>query len=103
VRLLATARRSVIARKPQWWRRELDRLDELRNMLRTAPDAMPTIETNTRKVVARLRAEGWVYVVGGKHDKFEHAEQPDVLIIVPRHKQLSPGVARSIARLAGWI
>jgi predicted RNA binding protein YcfA (HicA-like mRNA interferase family) len=62
-----------------------------------------TIETNTRKIVARLKVEGWVAIGGSKHDKFEHANRPDVLIIVPRHKQLSPGVARSIARLAGWI
>ena len=63
---------------------------------------MATVETNTRKIVARLQAEGWVDVGGSKHDKFEHANQPDVLIIVRRHKQLSPGVARSIAELAGW-
>ena len=64
---------------------------------------MPTIETNTRKIVARLRAEGRVDVGDSKHDKFEHADRPDVLIIVPRHKKQSPGVARSIAKLAGWI
>jgi hypothetical protein len=64
---------------------------------------MPTFELETRKILARLRKDGWIEVGGGKHDKFEHAERPDVLIIVPRHKQQSPGVARSIARLAGWI
>jgi hypothetical protein len=64
---------------------------------------MPTLETSTRKIVARLRAEGRIEVGGSKHDKFEHADRPDVLIIVPRHTQQSPGVARSIARLAGWI
>jgi hypothetical protein len=31
------------------------------------------------------------------------ASRPDVLIIVPRHKQLSSGAARSIAKLADWI
>jgi hypothetical protein len=69
---------------------------------------MAMVETNTRKIVARLKVEGWIDVGGSKHDKFEHANRPGVLIpgvliIVPRHKQLSPGVARSIARLAGWI
>jgi predicted RNA binding protein YcfA (HicA-like mRNA interferase family) len=64
---------------------------------------MPTFERETRKILARLRKDGWIEVGGSKHDKFEHAERPDVLIIVPRHKQQSPGVARSIARLAGWI
>jgi len=75
----------------------------MRNMLRILVAAMPGIETNTRKVNTRLKAEGWVAVGGGKHDKFEHPAHPDVLIVVPRHKTLSLGVARSIARLAGWI
>jgi hypothetical protein len=47
--------------------------------------------------------QGWVDAGGSKHDKFEHADRPDVLIIIPRHKQQSPGVARSIARVAGWM
>jgi len=47
--------------------------------------------------------EGWVNVGGGKHDEFEHASKPDVLIIVPHHKSPSPGVARSIAKRAGWV
>lgn len=64
---------------------------------------MPPIETETRKIVARLRKDGWVDVGGTKHDKFEHADRPGVLMVVPRHKQQSPGVGRSIAKLAGWI
>ncbi len=59
-------------------------------------------ETNTRKVTDRLKAEGWVNIGGGKHDKYEHPDRPETLI-VPRHKELSPGVARSIAKQAGWI
>jgi predicted RNA binding protein YcfA (HicA-like mRNA interferase family) len=59
------------------------------------------IETNTRKIVARLKREGWQSSGGGKHEKFEHPDHP-YPIIVPRHKELSPGVARSIARQAGW-
>jgi predicted RNA binding protein YcfA (HicA-like mRNA interferase family) len=81
----------------------LDNRGYLRNIVRIAGADVATIETTTRKVVARLKAEGWVDAGGGKHDKFEHADWPDVLIIVPRHKVLSPGVARSIAKLAGWI
>ncbi|WP_322416910.1 type II toxin-antitoxin system HicA family toxin [Mesorhizobium huakuii] len=64
---------------------------------------MPLIETNTRKIVTRLLREGWLSVGGGKHDKYEHSDRPEVIIIVPRHREQSPGVARSIARLAGWI
>ncbi|QND57249.1 MULTISPECIES: type II toxin-antitoxin system HicA family toxin [Mesorhizobium] len=64
---------------------------------------MPLIETNTRKIVTRLLRDGWLSVGGGKHDKYEHSDRPEVIIIVPRHREQSPGVARSIARLAGWI
>ena len=59
-------------------------------------------ETNRRKVVARLVREGWSLVHGGEHDKFTHADHPGVMIVVPRHKELSKGVARSIERLANW-
>ncbi|MER8418479.1 type II toxin-antitoxin system HicA family toxin [Mesorhizobium sp. M1329] len=64
---------------------------------------MPLIETNTRKIVTTLLRDGWVNVGGGKHEKYEHPERPETMIIVPRHREQSLGVARSIARLAGWI
>ena len=64
---------------------------------------MPLIETNTRKIVTRLLRYGWLSIGGGKHDKYEHPDRPEVIIIVPRHREQSLGVARSIARLAGWI
>lgn len=54
---------------------------------------MAKIETNTRKIVARLQSEGWVNVGGGSHDRF----------VVPRHRELTPGTAHSIAKAAGWI
>ena len=70
-----------------------------------APEAGATtaLETNTRKIVARLEREGWVKDTGGKHDKFTHSAKPGVLIVVPRHKEQSSGVARSIAKSAGWV
>lgn len=64
---------------------------------------MPGVETNTRRIVARLLRDGWVNVGGGKHDRFVHPDHPETQIVVPRHREQSPGVARSIARLAGWI
>lgn len=64
---------------------------------------MPPIEVDTRKIIARLRREGWVDVGGTKHDIFENEKFPDRTLIVPRHKQQSPGVARSIAKSADWI
>lgn len=60
------------------------------------------IETNTRKIVARLVREGWTSAGGGKHDIFKHPTTPG-RIVVPRHREQSPGVAREIARIAGWI
>jgi mRNA interferase HicA len=57
--------------------------------------------TIRREIVARLEREGWVCTHGGEHDKFKHPDKPG-RIIVPRHKSLSLGVARQIAKIAGW-
>ncbi|WP_158922650.1 type II toxin-antitoxin system HicA family toxin [Acidisphaera sp. S103] len=59
-------------------------------------------ETSRNKVVARLESEGWKNEGGGADDKFTKpgAAYP---VLVPRHRTLSPGVARSIAKAAGWI
>jgi predicted RNA binding protein YcfA (HicA-like mRNA interferase family) len=59
-------------------------------------------ETNRAAVVRRLGREGWVCEHGGRHDKFTHPDHPAVIIIVPRHRTLSSGVARAMARQAGW-
>lgn len=63
---------------------------------------MPQVETHTRKIVARLKQEGWQNQGGGNHDVYRHPTKPG-MIVVPRHRELSPGVARSIAKAAGWI
>ena len=63
---------------------------------------MPTVETNPKKIAARLEREGWVNSGGGGHDIYRHPVKSG-RIVVPRHRELSPGVARSIAKLAGWI
>jgi predicted RNA binding protein YcfA (HicA-like mRNA interferase family) len=59
------------------------------------------LEVNRARIVRRLLKEGWTNEGGRKHDVYSH---PDVEFpaIVPRHRLLSPGVARAIARLAGW-
>lgn len=62
----------------------------------------PVIETNRTKIVRRLEREGWVLRHGGEHDVYQHAGKPDP-IVVPRHRDISIGVARNIARRAGWI
>jgi predicted RNA binding protein YcfA (HicA-like mRNA interferase family) len=63
---------------------------------------MPQVETNTRKIVSRLNQDGWQFIGGGSHDIYKHPTRAG-RIVVPRHKQQSPGVARSIAKIAGWI
>ena len=58
-------------------------------------------ETSRSRVVARLEREGWQNEGGGSHDKYTKAGAA-YPIIVPRHRTLSLGVARSIAKAAGW-
>jgi predicted RNA binding protein YcfA (HicA-like mRNA interferase family) len=60
-----------------------------------------TPETNRSRIVARLERDGWQGRAGGKHDVFKHPARPG-RIVVPRHRVLSPGVAREIAKVAGW-
>jgi predicted RNA binding protein YcfA (HicA-like mRNA interferase family) len=60
-------------------------------------------ETNTSKIRRRLSREGWELARhGGNHDIFAHPDRPGVLIPVPHHRSVSPLVARSIAKAAGW-
>ena len=64
---------------------------------------MAKAETDRRKVVKRLEREGWTPVHGGAHDLYTNKARPGSRIVVPRHRTLSPGVARAIAKAAGWI
>jgi predicted RNA binding protein YcfA (HicA-like mRNA interferase family) len=61
------------------------------------------IETDTRKIVKRLESEGWRNLGGGSHDRYVRDDRPGDMIAVPRHREVSPGVARSIAKAAGWV
>ena len=64
---------------------------------------MPVIETDRSKIVRRLEREGWEQVRhGAEHDVYKHVAKPGV-VSVPRHRTLSTGVARQIAKTAGWI
>lgn len=71
-------------------------------IMRIAGSAMTQPETNTRKIIARLKAEGWMMRDGGRHSLFTHPDHPQTLIPVPRHRELTPMTARSIAKAAGW-
>lgn len=63
----------------------------------------PVLELNRGKVAARLVREGWTVRHGHAHDVFTHPSRPGRIITLPRHRTLSPGVARNTARTAGWI
>jgi len=63
---------------------------------------MPKIETNRRRIVQRLESEGWVSRGGARHEIFENAKTKAHLA-APRHRELTSGVARDVARAAGWI
>jgi predicted RNA binding protein YcfA (HicA-like mRNA interferase family) len=58
------------------------------------------VETKTRKITARPEREGWVVEHGKEHDIYRNPAFHGVRIAVPRHTDLSIGVARGIARLA---
>lgn len=57
-------------------------------------------ETNAARIRARLLREGWENVGGARHDKFRKAGRPAIMVL--RHRTLTPGVAESIAKAAGW-
>jgi predicted RNA binding protein YcfA (HicA-like mRNA interferase family) len=60
------------------------------------------ILTNSRDIIRRLEAEGWVLVSSkGSHHKFRNNGRT---VIVPHPKKDLPlGTARNIARFAGWL
>ncbi|MDR3373722.1 MAG: type II toxin-antitoxin system HicA family toxin [Ancalomicrobiaceae bacterium] len=64
---------------------------------------MPNVEVDTRRIIARLEREGWISRGGGRHEVFVHPAMPGKRTIVPRHCIQSIGVARDIAKRAGWI
>jgi predicted RNA binding protein YcfA (HicA-like mRNA interferase family) len=60
------------------------------------------MERSPRKIIQRLKAEGWVHVrTKGSHMMFKHPQKG--FTIVPNHSgDLTASVARSIAKAAGW-
>ena len=60
------------------------------------------IETNSRKIIKRLEKEGFELVsVRGSHHKYRKGET--VLVVPHPKKDLPPGTARAIAKVAGWL
>lgn len=62
---------------------------------------MAGLETNRAKIVARLERDGRQCRQEGKHDVYKHPGRRG-RIVVPRHRTLSDGVARAIAKVANW-
>lgn len=60
------------------------------------------METDSRKIVKRLKKEGWELVgVRGSHHKFRKSGKT---VIVPHPKKDLPrGTAQSIAKSVGWL
>lgn len=60
------------------------------------------METDSRKIIKRLKAEGFELIaVAGSHHKFR---KDNKTVIVPHPKKDLPlGTARAIAKQAGWI
>ncbi len=60
------------------------------------------METNRRRVQRRLERDGWhLERYGSDHDVYKHPHIKGI-VTLPRHRVLSMGVARTIARKAGW-
>jgi len=63
---------------------------------------MAKIEIGRSKIVSRLERDGWqLDRHGAEHDIYRHPGRG--FLSLPRHRTLTPGVARSIAKKAGWI
>jgi predicted RNA binding protein YcfA (HicA-like mRNA interferase family) len=61
------------------------------------------MESNSRKLIARLEADGWrvVRITGSHHVLVKTARDERIVIPHPK-KDLGRGLVLSIYRLAGW-
>jgi predicted RNA binding protein YcfA (HicA-like mRNA interferase family) len=57
----------------------------------------------TRELIRRLQAEGWVARAGkGDHRIFRHPDRPGHVTVDTGVKEIPVGTLRSIYRMAGW-
>jgi predicted RNA binding protein YcfA (HicA-like mRNA interferase family) len=62
------------------------------------------VERNSRKILARLRSEGWHEAgVAGSHHKLKHPVTGQLIVVPHPKKDLPLGTARQIAKTAGWL
>lgn len=58
---------------------------------------------NSREVIRRLEAEGWILVrVKGSHHQFKHPTQPGRVTVKHPDSDIPAGTLRSIQKQAGW-
>lgn len=61
------------------------------------------MEKNSRKVIKKLKADGWELVrVSGDHHIFQHPEKEGTITLTHPVKDMSSGLVRAIYRAAGW-
>jgi predicted RNA binding protein YcfA (HicA-like mRNA interferase family) len=57
---------------------------------------------DSREIIRRLRAEGWVLVrTKGSHHQFRHSSKPGLVTVPHPKRDLPVGTVRSILRQAG--
>ena len=62
------------------------------------------MECNSRKLIRKLEAEGWVVVTQrGSHVQLKHAQKPGRVTVPHPRRDLPTGTVRSIYRQAGWL
>jgi predicted RNA binding protein YcfA (HicA-like mRNA interferase family) len=58
---------------------------------------------NSRQVIRRLEADGWVRVrTRGSHCQFKHPDRPGLITVPHPKKDLPTGTVRAIMKQAGW-
>lgn len=61
------------------------------------------METNSRKLMRKLKDEGWeLDRVKGDHHTFKHTDKAELITLTHPRKDLPVGQVRSIYRIAGW-
>ena len=62
------------------------------------------MERNSRKLIRKLEADGWVVVAQrGSHVPLKHSQKPGRVTVPHPKRDLPAGTVRSIYRQAGWL
>ncbi len=62
------------------------------------------MERDSRKLIRKLEAEGWVVVTQrGSHVLLKHPQKPGRVTVPHPRRDLPTGTVRSIYRQAGWL